>query len=196
MELGLEETSGDESAVDLGRESDGSTGLELGDDAVAIGTSLHRASAAGLWEHRCRIGARVCLAVTLPVRTATPLRRKCPTASDANAAKVQDASKERERWGSTGACGCIKPRLSGESACKPKMNGQACGDAGVSRARHCAGFSDVALTAVSSPTSSSALRMTTPLWRTRACAKGKPQNVASSEQPWRCQGHRAGPGHG
>ena len=39
MELGLEETSGDESAVDLGRESDGSTGLELGDDAVDIATS-------------------------------------------------------------------------------------------------------------------------------------------------------------
>ena len=38
MELGLEETSGDESGVDLGCESDGSTGLELGDHAVAAGT--------------------------------------------------------------------------------------------------------------------------------------------------------------
>ena len=39
MELGLEATSENESGVDLGRESDGSTGLELGDDAVAVGTS-------------------------------------------------------------------------------------------------------------------------------------------------------------
>ena len=40
MELGLEEASGDERGLDLGRESDGSTGMELGDDAVAIGTAF------------------------------------------------------------------------------------------------------------------------------------------------------------
>ena len=44
MELGLEATSENESGVDLGRESDGSTGLELGDDAVAVGTSRGTAS--------------------------------------------------------------------------------------------------------------------------------------------------------
>ena len=37
MELGLEETSGDERGVALGCESDGSTGLELGDHVGAIG---------------------------------------------------------------------------------------------------------------------------------------------------------------
>ena len=44
MELGFEATSENESGVDLGRESDGSTGLELGDDAVAVGTSRGTAS--------------------------------------------------------------------------------------------------------------------------------------------------------
>ena len=39
------------------------------------------------------------LAVTLPVRPATPMRGKCATES---AAKVQEASKEHARWGSTG----------------------------------------------------------------------------------------------
>ena len=42
------------------------------------------------------------LAVTLPVRPATPLRRKCPTASDAEAAEVGDASKNHARLGWTG----------------------------------------------------------------------------------------------
>ena len=101
MELALEATSGDESGVDLGRESDGSTGLELGDDAVAVGTSLGTASrllATGstdvdMWPE---FGSDVA------ARPATPLRRKCPTASDANAAEVGDASNDHARGGSTG----------------------------------------------------------------------------------------------
>jgi hypothetical protein len=101
MELGLEEASGDERGLDLGRESDGSTGMELGDDAVAITPRF--ALSLGSWP----MGAPVSnwgpsLAVTLPVRPATPMRGKCATESDANAAKVQEASKEHARWGSTG----------------------------------------------------------------------------------------------